>query len=88
MTKQMQPVLLSQIKAGTKVKLIKIQAGENMRHRLAAMGLLPRGIFAVITAGQAGPIVVEVKGTRVALGRGMVNKMFVIKETPTNKSGG
>jgi Fe2+ transport system protein FeoA len=50
--------------------------GGGLTHRLAEMGLTPGQSMEVINRGP-GPFIVSVKGTRLVLGRGMVQRMLV-----------
>ncbi len=68
---------LSSIPAGRRVRLVRIQAGLALKERLAAMGLVPQGVFRVIRNEGQGQVIVEIKGTRVILGRGMSGKIQV-----------
>jgi Fe2+ transport system protein FeoA len=74
-------VRLSKVRAGETVKLVDIDAGENLRSRLAAMGMVRDVKITVIQNGHPGPFVVSVKGTRVAIGRGMAEKVLVSTST-------
>jgi ferrous iron transport protein A len=69
--------LLKDIISGTKVRLFKIEAGQALKARLAAMGLLPGVQFTVINNGHPGPFIINLKGCRIVLGRGMAAKIFV-----------
>lgn len=75
-------VPLSTIRTGQKVRLGNIKAGHGLRSRLAAMGMVPNTELLVISNGSPGPFVVAVKGSRIALGRGMAHKVMV-EQTPT-----
>jgi len=68
---------LSGVSEGARVRLVGIDAGRRLSARLAAMGLVPGVEILVVTNRGAGPAVVEVKGTRLALGRGMARKIVV-----------
>ena len=68
---------LSAIPAGQQVRLVRIQAGLALKERLAAMGLIPQGVFRIIRNEGQGQVIVEIKGTRVILGRGMSGKIRV-----------
>lgn len=70
---------LSKIPEGRTVELVRVNAGYGLNNRLAAMGLLPRMRIKVINNHHPGPFVVELRGARMALGRGMANKI-VVKE--------
>ena len=68
---------LSSVPAGRQVRLVRIHAGLGLKERLAAMGLIPQGLFRIIRNDGRGQIIVEIKGTRVILGRGMSGKIRV-----------
>jgi ferrous iron transport protein A len=70
-------VLLSSVSAGARVRLVGIEAGHGLRARLAAMGLVPGVCVLMIANRGGGPAVVEVKGARLALGRGMAKRIRV-----------
>ena len=64
---------------GDTVKLVDIRSGARMQHRLAEMGLTPGMEFEVVTNVRGGPCVVLVKGTRMMIGRGMIDRIFVVR---------
>ena len=68
---------LSQVPEGRTVVLVRIDAGHGLNNRLAVMGLLPNVEFKVVNNHHSGPFVIELKGSRMALGRGMANKILV-----------
>jgi ferrous iron transport protein A len=68
---------LSMVKTGDTVKLVKINAGQGLNHRLAAMGLVPNVKITVVKSGHPGPFVVIVKDCKMMLGRGVAHKIMV-----------
>ena len=68
---------LSSVPSGKRVRLMTVDAGRGLRARLAAMGLVPGVEIEVVRNTGRGPFVVAVKGSRVMLGRGMVQKVIV-----------
>lgn len=70
-------VPLSSIKAGQKVTLANIEANDSLRSRLAAMGMVPNTQIIVVSNASPGPFVVNVKGSKIALGRGMAEHVMV-----------
>ena len=58
-----------------------IDAGQGATSRLTSMGILPGEDLKLLSRGQHGPLVVEVKGTRVAIGRGLAVKVRVTKNS-------
>jgi len=69
-------VRLSEVKAGREVTVVAIEGGRGLCSRLAALGLLP-GSRLKVTGNLGGPVLVEVKGSRISLGRGMARKVRV-----------
>lgn len=68
---------LSTVPAGQRVRLVGVEAGRGLSAHLAAMGLVPGAEVLMVRNEGAGPALVEVKGTRLALGRGMAAKIRV-----------
>lgn len=68
--------LLSEVKRDQNVHLIKIEAGHRATHRLAEMGLTPGTDFKVLQ-NYGGPLLVLVRGSRLAIGRGIAKKIWV-----------
>ncbi len=75
---QKAPRSLSSVRAGERVVLVRVDAGQGLNSRLASMGLVPRAEIIVVSSRHPGPFVVSVRGTKMMLGRGMVQKMLVI----------
>ena len=69
---------LSVVMAGETVKLAKIDAGRGLNSRLASMGLLPNVEITVVRNSHPGPFVINVKGSKMMLGRGMAHKIMVL----------
>jgi len=70
-------ILLKDMANGTKVRFLKVDAGRGLKARLAAMGLLAGVELKVINNGHPGPLVIDLKGSRMVLGRGMAGKIIV-----------
>ncbi|MEN8126891.1 MAG: FeoA family protein [Planctomycetota bacterium] len=70
---------LDKIPAGAVAKIVTIEAGRGLKNRLAAMGLLVNVEIRVIRNDGAGQIIVNVKNSKVILGRGMSHKVFVVE---------
>lgn len=68
---------LNEVRAGTTVRIVEIEAGQSLKNRLAAMGLLANVQIRVVRNDGAGQIIVNVKNSKVILGRGMSHKVFV-----------
>jgi len=69
---------LSLVKAGQRVRIVRVDAGQNLNSRLSSMGIIPTVELTVINNAYPGPIIVNVKNSKVMLGRGMAHKIMVI----------
>ena len=70
---------LDKIAAGTAAKIVTIDAGSSLKNRLAAMGLLADVQVRVVRNDGAGQIIINVKNSKIILGRGMSHKVFVVE---------
>ncbi len=68
---------LSMVDTGKSVRLVAVQAGRGLAQRLAEMGFVPGVEIELVNNGAGGPVVVLIKGSRLALGRGMAQKIMV-----------
>jgi Fe2+ transport system protein FeoA len=78
-TKQTDTLPLNEVRAGTTVRIAMIEAGHGLKNRLAAMGLMTDVEIRVVRNDGAGQIIINVKNSKVILGRGMSHKVFVIE---------
>ncbi len=69
--------LLSEAPIDTPVTVSAISAGRQAQYRLASLGILPGETIRVVRRDNGGPLLLEVKGTRVAIGRGLSTKVSV-----------
>ena len=69
---------LSELKEGQSGKISFIRGGHNVLQRLLDMGLTPSTrIILLKSAPFEGPIQISVRGSKLALGRGIASKVFV-----------
>ncbi|MCK4598937.1 ferrous iron transport protein A [Candidatus Bipolaricaulota bacterium] len=68
---------LSMVSSGELVQVIAINAGRGLRRRLASMGLTPGVQVRVINSQRPGPVVLDLKGSRLALGHGIAHRIMV-----------
>jgi Fe2+ transport system protein FeoA len=75
------PQALTDFKEGQEVIITGIDAGVTARQRLTDMGLTP-GVKLKIkeSAPFRGPVCVEVRGSKLALGRCLASKVKVVEE--------
>ncbi len=75
MTGQLMP--LAMVRPGEVVTVVNVRAGWGLTRRLADMGLLPGTQIRVVNSMMPGPLIIDLRGSRVALGRGVAQKIMV-----------
>ncbi len=68
---------LTDAHVGSKVKIVAVRAGHGLFGRLAAIGIVDGALVTVVKNSGQGPVVVDIQGSRFALGRGMAEKIEV-----------
>jgi ferrous iron transport protein A len=68
---------LTIVQEGRRVRFISVNAGHGLQGRLASMGLVPGVEIEVLRNSLNGPFLIALKGSRIMLGRGMAQKIFV-----------
>ena len=71
------PLFMSE--TGTKVILKEINWGVKLKKKLQDMGLTPGVTMSIVSGSKrgSGAVIVDVRGTRLALGNGVVSKIIV-----------
>ena len=70
-------MVLSRIDPGAEVILIDIEGGRGLRSKLYSMGLVPGVNLKILNGNGSGPVMIAVKDSRLAIGRGMAEKIIV-----------
>jgi ferrous iron transport protein A len=70
-------VSLSTVRTGESVRIKRIESGHTVLSRLAILGFTPGAQLQVVQNRGRGPLIVSVRGSRVALGRGEAAKILV-----------
>jgi ferrous iron transport protein A len=68
---------LSMVSQGTEVCLTEIRGGMRMRKRLADLGLTCGMNLKTVCNNGNGPVILKVKDSRLAIGRGMLHHILV-----------
>jgi len=69
---------LDQVYENRKAKVIDIKGGSGIRQRLSQMGIHPGDEITMLRYGALrGPILIEIHGSQVALGRGIASRIIV-----------
>jgi ferrous iron transport protein A len=69
---------LTAARAGAPLKLVAVEGGRGFVQRLASMGLVPGSPLKLLRANGGGPVLLDVRGTRIAVGRGMAARIRVV----------
>jgi Fe2+ transport system protein FeoA len=69
---------LSRAATGQPLRLVSIDAGKKLTHRLTELGLTP-GVELLVVHDSGGPLLLSVRDSRVAIGRGMASKLQVVE---------
>jgi len=71
---------LVDLSVGRKAQVIELRGGWGMQRHLSSLGIRPGKVLRKITSQpMGGPIMVEVEGARVAIGRGMAARIIIGK---------
>jgi len=68
---------LSEIQTGEKATILSLKEGKENSHRLTSLGFTPGVDVEIVQNFGRGPMIVSVRGTRVALGRREAAKISV-----------
>ena len=68
---------LAMVSPGEMVTVVDVRAGRGLQRRLADMGLVPGTTLKVINGHAPGPIIIDLRGSRLVLGHGMAQKIMV-----------
>lgn len=79
-------VNLSAVREGESVRVQGIEGGQTFLSRLASLGFTPGVSLRVVQNVGRGPLIVNLRDTRVALGRGEASKI-VVERLPGNGHG-
>jgi ferrous iron transport protein B len=66
-----------ELQAGKKAVIRRLEGGRSVLSRLAALGFTPGAVITVLRTSDHGPLLVSLRGSRVALGRGEAAHIFV-----------
>lgn len=71
-------ISLSDLPIQVKAKVTHIFAGMRATQRLSGMGITPGTVIEKISAAPfRGPVQIAIRGTRLAIGRGLANKILI-----------
>jgi len=79
---------LSMLAVGEEAEIVDVRGGYGFRSRLASLGLNPGMRVTMVQNLGAGPLLLRVLDSRLALGRGMTHKILVRKTLSSASKGG
>lgn len=68
---------LSEARIGRVYTMLGLEGGNHVREKVYSMGLNPGVSFIILINSGHGPIEIEVRQTKLAIGRGMANKIKI-----------
>ncbi|MEA2066510.1 MAG: FeoA family protein [Thermotogota bacterium] len=72
---------LAMARPGETLKVVGLRGGWGIHKRLTDMGLTSGVHIRVINSQMPGPVVIELRGSRVALGRGIAQRVMVTSKS-------
>ena len=76
---------LGKAPSATPLRVAAMDGGQAFRMRLAAMGIRIGTELKVVQRQAAGPLIVALRGTRIAIGRGMLDRIHVTPVLPAGE---
>jgi ferrous iron transport protein A len=70
-------VYLGAVQAGEAVRIHRVEGGHHFLSRLASLGFTPGARLRMVRNARHGPIIVSIRDTRIALGRGEAGRILV-----------
>ena len=75
-------VALSEVRAGERGVVAALDGGRGLLSRMASLGFTPGAEVTVVQNFRRGPLIAQVRGARIALGRGEAGKVMVYRKSP------
>ena len=75
-------VVLSALRSGERGTVLELAGGRGLLGRMASMGFTPGAEVTVVQNFGRGPIIAQVRGARIALGRGEAGRILVRRRSP------
>ena len=64
------------------LQVIEIASGAGLKKRLADLGIVPGAYLRLTSTGTAGPVILNIKESRLAIGRGIAQRIMVVQSNP------
>lgn len=71
-------IYLEELKEGESAKVVELKGGFGLQQHLTSLGISPKEVIRKVHISRwRGPVMVEVEGNRVIIGKGMAFKVIV-----------
>ena len=74
-----QPIPLTRLSPSEGGSVVELRGGRRFVSRLATLGFTPGALLAMVQNYGHGPLIVRVRDTRIALGRGEAARIIVLR---------
>ncbi len=71
---------LAMLPENEEAKVVEVRGGRGLVRRLSELGFTPGTSVKVLFSNSPGPVVIDVRGSRIALGRGLLMRIIVDSE--------
>ncbi|MCD6569505.1 MAG: ferrous iron transport protein A [Deltaproteobacteria bacterium] len=71
-------MILTTLRSGEIAKIVAIEGGQGLRQKLLLRGVSEGSIVRMVSSNR-GPVVLEINGSTIAIGRGMAKRIIVQK---------
>ena len=71
---------LAMLPENEEAKVVEVRGGRGLVRRLSELGFTPGTRVKVLFSNSPGPVLIDVRGSRIALGRGLLMRIIVDSE--------
>lgn len=71
---------LAMLSENEEAKVVEVRGGRGLVRRLSELGFTPGAKVKILFSNSPGPVVIDVRGSRIALGRGLLMRIIVDSE--------
>ena len=68
---------LAMLPENVEAKVVEVRGGRGLMRRLSELGFTPGTKVKVLSSNSPGPVLIDVRGSRIALGRGLLMRIIV-----------
>ena len=71
---------LAMLPENEEARVVEVRGGRGLVRRLSELGFTPGAKVKILFSNSPGPMLIDVKGSRIALGRGLLMRIIVNSE--------